>query len=77
MKRKLLALNRNLELITANSSDYELTDSDQLPGGVLTGFQGTCTSTLDMSKTVKDKLRKWTSYQSTNGKKIIVIILLY
>ena len=62
MKRKLLALNRNLELITADSSNHELTDSDWLLGRVLTGFWGTCTSTLDISKTIKDKLRKWTSY---------------
>jgi len=38
MKNKLRTLHRNIEIILADSLDHSLTDSDWLPGGILTTF---------------------------------------
>ena len=38
MKNKLLQLNRNVEVITANSNIYDLIEKDQIPGGIMTAL---------------------------------------
>ena len=40
MKAKLALLNRNIELIVADSNDHDLTDGKQLPSRILNVFQG-------------------------------------
>ena len=51
MRNKLSKLNKNIELIIADSRDYELTSIDQLPGGVITCLWRQIVSMIDSSKT--------------------------
>ena len=58
MKRKLIVLNRNIEMITTDSSDYNLTDYEWLPEGLMTAFWGPIVSVLDTTKIIIDNIGK-------------------
>jgi len=58
MKAKLALLNRNIELIVADSNDYDLTDGKWLPGRILNIFWGLIVSIIDQTKIEVDKIRK-------------------
>ena len=40
MRANLAPLHRNIELIVANSNDYDLTDREWLPGRIMNAFWG-------------------------------------
>ena len=77
IKNKLIKINRNIEFIIANSTDYVLTDNNWLPGWILSTFQRLIVSIIDQTKTVIDKLGKQSIYNITNGEKLIVIVTIY
>ena len=77
IKEKLALLNRNIELIVANSNDYDLTDSEWLPSGILNVFWRLIVLIIDWKKIEVDKIRKQTACQFTDGKKKIILIRIY
>jgi len=58
MKAKLALLNRNIELIVANSNDYNLTNGKWLSSGILNAFWGQIASIIDQTKIEVDKIGK-------------------
>ena len=48
----------NIEMITADSSDHNLTDYEWLPGGLMTAFWGLIVSVINTTKIIIDKIRK-------------------
>ena len=58
MKRKLIVLNRNIEMITTDSSNHDLTNYEWLPGGLMTAFWGPIVSVLDTTKITINKIGK-------------------
>ena len=77
MRNKLSKLNKNIELIIADSRDYELTSIDQLPGGIITCLWGQIVLIINSSKTYRDKLGQWIACHITNGTKKLLLILIY
>ena len=77
MWNKLKPLYWNIQIVVTNSNDHELTDSDWLLGGLLTGIWGNVASMVDNTKIYKDKLGKWTMNHITNGSKMILLISVY
>ena len=62
IKAKLALLNRNIELIVADSNDHNLIEGEQLPRGILNVFQEPIILVLDYIKLVIDKIGKYTVY---------------
>ena len=58
IKAKLALLNRNIELIVADSNDHDLTDSKWLPGRILNAFWGLIALIIDQTKIEIDKIGK-------------------
>ena len=77
MRSKLAKLHQNIELISADSGDYDLTERDQLPGGIMNAFWGPIVSIIDKNKITVDKLGKWTACTLIDGKKSVAIIIIY
>ena len=59
MKIKLLTINKNAQISTADSKDHDLTENDWLLGGTITAFTGNIVSIFDSTLTLKDLLGKW------------------
>ena len=74
---KLRSLYRNIQLIIADSTDHELTDTDWLPGRLLIGIQENSASIIDTTIIYIDKLAKWTAYHITNRSKTIILNSIY
>ena len=62
MESKLKVLNKNVEMIVANSGDYKLVENDQLLGGILNAIWSNAVLLINKSKTTIDKLEKWTTF---------------
>ena len=58
MRSKLAKLHRNIELIFADSGDHNLTEREQLPGGIMNAFWGLIVSIIYKDKITVDKLSK-------------------
>ena len=77
MRSKLVRLNRNIKLITANTKDYDLIEYDWLPGGIMNGFWGNIVSMINRTKTTKDELGRQISSILINRTKSVAIITIY
>ena len=51
-------INRNTELIFADSKDYQAIKNDWLPGGMLTAIWGEVIGAMDKNSIVINKIRK-------------------
>ena len=70
-------INRNAELIFANSKDYQATKNDWLPGGMLTAIWGEVIGAMDKNSIVIDEIRKWSVFTISKNNKKIVFITIY
>ena len=77
IQSKLLRLSKNIKIITADSKDYNLTNYDWLPGGILNAFQGNIVSMINSTKIIIDQLSKQTAYILRNDVKSVLIIAVY
>ena len=62
MLRKMKAIRRNIELIFADSSDYNTTTSDWLPGRIMNELWGNWVIVFDKDTIKIDHLGRWMAF---------------
>ena len=62
MNNHLKKLNHNVELIFADSKDYQVTKNEWLPGGILIAIWGEVISAMNKELIIIDKISKWSAF---------------
>ena len=77
IKYKLTLLDKNIEVLFANSNEHQMTKYNWLPGGLMNTIQGTPLQYFDKESVYNDKLGRWVAFKLTNKLKIILFIIVY
>ena len=77
MKQKLNTLDRNVEIMYADSLEYDMTKKHYLPGGMMNALWRKIVQFYDKELMTVDKLGKWIGFKLTNQLKTILVITVY
>ena len=73
----LKKLNHNVELIFADSKDYQVTKNEWLPGGTLIVIQGEVIGAMNKESIIIDKIGKWSTFTVSKNNKKVIFITIY
>ena len=77
MNNKLKEIDRNVEILCANSIEYEIIKKHQLPGGLINAIWEKSKQFFNKESVYIDKLGKQIVFKLTNQLKTILCITLY
>ena len=70
-------LGRNIEMIYADSGEYDKAKKNYLPGSIMNCIRGNMTNLYDSTKTKISKLGNWMAIYLINEHKTIICITMY
>ena len=77
IKHKLSLLDKNVEVLFADSDEHKMTKNKWLPGRLMNTIWGTPLQYFDRESVYNDKLGRWVAFKLTNKLKIILFIIVY
>ena len=77
MRYQLKELRRNVELVFANSQEYDKVKNNYLLGGIMNCIRGNITNLYGSSKIVISKLGNWMVIELSNENKTNLYITVY
>ena len=77
MKYKLSSLDKNVEVLFADSDEHKMTKNNWLQGGLMNAIWSTLLQYFDRESVYNDKLGRWVAFKLTNKLKTILFIAVY
>ena len=77
IKHKLSSLDKNVEVLFANSNKHKMIKNNWLPGRLMNAIWGTPLQYFNRESVYNNKLGRWVAFKLTNKLKTILFITVY